>query len=379
MQATTALKKIASLRSKIRVVQGGQGAGKTISILMLLINHASSNEDREIFIVSAELTKMRLTVIKDFVKVMKSFGIYDESRFSAGTLYRFPNGSFIKFIGLDKEDVGKGLRSDVVYFNEANKVDFESYREMASRAKLIYIDYNPNAEFWVHSEILTREDHDFLVLTFQDNEFLDQEEKKEILLYRERGFDENGNEVNKYWANKWRVYGLGQVSHVEGVIFTNWQEGETPKHLPVVYGMDFGYVHDPTTLVRVARKDSNIYVHEILYAKELSTEQIAKVIKDNTEKDQLIVADSAEPRLIDELYYKDINIVKCRKGRDSVRFGIQKLLESNIIVTPTSDNLIRELRNYTWGDKKSNTPIDGWDHCIDAIRYANEELDYMGY
>ena len=101
IQQTTALRKISGLKKRIKVIRGGQGAGKTISILILLINHASSKANKEILIVSEELTKMRLTVIKDFVKVMQLAGIYQESHFLAGTLYRFKNGSFIKFIGLD--------------------------------------------------------------------------------------------------------------------------------------------------------------------------------------------------------------------------------------------------------------------------------------
>lgn len=128
IEQTTALRKISALKKKIKVIRGGQGSAKTISILILLINHAARTPDREILIISSELTKMRLTVIKDFVKMMKAIGIFSEHRFIAGTLYRFPNGSFIKFIGLDKDDVGKGLRSDIAYFNEVNKCDKESYR-----------------------------------------------------------------------------------------------------------------------------------------------------------------------------------------------------------------------------------------------------------
>ena len=154
IKQTTALRKIANLKKRIWVIRGGQGSAKTISILILLINHASSNSNREILIISAELTKMRLTVIKDFVKVMRGFGIYEDSRFKAGTLYRFPNGSFIKFIGLDKEDVGKGLRSDIAYFNEVNKCDKESYRQVASRAKRVVMDYNPDANFFVDKDVI---------------------------------------------------------------------------------------------------------------------------------------------------------------------------------------------------------------------------------
>ena len=147
IQATTALRKIAGLKKRIWTIRGGQGSAKTISILILLINHASSKPNKEILIISAELTKMRLTVIKDFIKVMRGFGIFDERRMKAGTLYVFPNGSFIKFIGLDKEDVGKGLRSDIAYFNEVNKCDQESYRQVASRAKRVIMDYNPDRDW----------------------------------------------------------------------------------------------------------------------------------------------------------------------------------------------------------------------------------------
>lgn len=198
IQVTTALNKITSSDKKITVVQGGQGASKTFSILMLLIDHASNVEGREILILSAELTKMRLTVIKDFVKIMQMFGIYQDSRFISGTLYRFRNGSFIKFIGLDKSDVGKGLRSDVAYFNEVNKIDSETYRQVASRAKKVYADFNPDAEFFIHSEVIPREDCDFLKLTFQDNEMLDKGEREEILRYKKLGYNEQGEVINKY-------------------------------------------------------------------------------------------------------------------------------------------------------------------------------------
>ena len=103
MKPTRALRKVCQLKKRIWVIQGGQGAGKTISILIVLINHASSNKDKQIFICSKELTKMRITVIKDFVMVMKSLGVYDDNNFTADTLYRFKSGSFIKFIGLGNE------------------------------------------------------------------------------------------------------------------------------------------------------------------------------------------------------------------------------------------------------------------------------------
>jgi len=240
MKTTTALRKIAGLKKKIKVIQGGQGASKTYSILMLLINHASSQENREIFVASDELTKMRLTVIKDFKNIMKGFEVFNPNLFLGGTLYNFPNGSFIKFIGLDKEDMGKGLRCDVMFVNEGNKIKFETYRELTSRAKQVIIDYNPNTKFWVHEEIIPRPDADFIILTYKDNEYLSEEEVFEIERYYEKGYNKEGEVINEYWANKHRVYALGQEGFVDGVIFQNWKTGDFDETIPIMYGMDFG-------------------------------------------------------------------------------------------------------------------------------------------
>ena len=174
IKQTTALRRIAGLTKRIKVIQGGQGAGKTFSILILIINHASSNPDKDIYIASQELSKMRITVIKDFIKIMRSFGIFDKNNWKGGKEYEFTNKSKITFIGLDKEDVGKGLRSDLIFLNEANKTKFETYRELTTRAKQVIIDFNPNNEFWAHTEVLDRPDAEFLLLTYKDNEYLDK-------------------------------------------------------------------------------------------------------------------------------------------------------------------------------------------------------------
>lgn len=250
LQPTTSLRKIAGLSKPIRIIRGSQGAGKTISILILLIDYCSRCPNKEVLILSAELTKMRLTVIKDFVKIMREIGIYRDDYFLAGTLYRFPNGSFIKFIGLDKEDVGKGLRSDVAYFNEVNKINAEAYRQVASRAQVVYADYNPDAEFYIDNDVIPRDDCDFLQLTFKDNELLSDRERGEILRYYENGYNTDGTVKNKYWANLWQVYGLGNIGNLQGVVFENWDIiPEVPKDAQLIaYGLDFGFTNDPSGL-----------------------------------------------------------------------------------------------------------------------------------
>jgi phage terminase large subunit len=376
IQRTTALVKIANLKKRIRVIRGGQGAGKTISILILLINHAASKPDKEILIISAELTKMRLTVIKDFVKVMKLAGLWNEQRFIAGTLYRFPNGSFIKFIGLDKQDVGKGLRCDIAYFNEVNKTDAESYRQVSSRAGQVFADYNPDADFFIDRDVIGREDCDFLQLTFEDNELLANEERNEILNYFKLGFNEDGSVKNSYWANIWRVYGLGEVGSLHGVVFSNWSEIESvPTGAKMLgFGMDFGYTNDPTTCVMAYEYNGKRIYDELIYQTGLLNSDIAALLKSNgINKSVLGYADCADPKSIDEINRYGYAIKPVTKGKDSIVFGIGIMQEQPFQVTKRSANLKNELQVYSWAiDKNGNTlnePIDANNHAIDGARY----------
>lgn len=376
IQATTALRKICALKKRIKVIRGGQGAGKTIAILIILINHASRKPKKEILIISEELTKMRLTVIKDFIKVMQSAGLYEDSRFLAGTLYRFKNGSFIKFIGLDKEDIGKGLRCDIAYFNEVNKIDFESYRQLASRAKKVICDYNPDAEFFIDKEVIVRDDCDFLQLSFMDNELLDPTEREEILSYKSKGYNDNGTIRNEYWANLWRVYGLGEIGSLQGVVFDNWTQCiEIPKEAKLIaYGKDFGFTNDPTTLIGVWMQNGELWLKEFLYETGLTNPMICERLRSFGIKKEEIIADSAEPKSIQEIRMQGFNIHPAVKGKDSIASGIDVLQRYKINVTADSLNLIKELRNYKWKQDKdgktSNEPIDYYNHLIDPLRYV---------
>ena len=371
IQVTTALKKITNSRKKITVVQGGQGASKTFSILMLLIDHASNVEGREILILSAELTKMRLTVIKDFVKLMQMFGIYQDSRFISGTLYRFPNGSFIKFIGLDKSDVGKGLRSDVAYFNEVNKIDSETYRQVASRAKKVYADFNPDAEFFIHSEVIPREDCDFLKLTFQDNEMLDKGEREEILRYKQLGYNEQGEVINKYWANKWRVYGLGEVGAIDGAVFEHWETIEMPKDARLLYyGCDFGYATSKFAVIGVYNWNGRKVLKEFVYKTNLTNQQGAEEFKRQGYNGGVVYCDSAEPKSIRELQIAGIQSVKCDSKQDIKTYAIQSLNEQSFYVDENSTNLIDELRYYVYDEKTGKPKKSDRDHLMDAMLYA---------
>ena len=402
MKATTALKKISGLKNRIWGLQGGQGAGKTYSVLQILINHAYANDGKEIFVASNELSKMKITVIKDFVNIMKSFNIFNRANWVDGTLYRFDNGSFIKFIGLDKEDIGKGLRSDVMFVNEANKTKFDTFRELTSRAKRVIIDFNPNKKFWFHTEVMDRPDCDYINLTFLDNEFLSEEERTEILRYKTKGYDANGQVINQYWANMWQVYGLGKIGQVEGRIY-NWKSIDYIDYLNIekqtYYGCDWGLV-DPWGIVEVKYHDGNLYVHELNYKSEnelrrnLTTTESHQInanqdeglvswmfTKLNIPKDKIIVCDSNRPTKIIALRRSGWEYAVSVGGKSRLLDRIGTMQGLNIYYTSTSKNIEFEQENYSYQKDRFGVtlenPEDGNDHLINAIEYIAQKLFEM--
>jgi phage terminase large subunit len=382
LKQTTALKKICTLRKKYVAVRGGQGSSKTFSILTLLINHASGKPNRNIYVVSAELTKMRETVIKDFVFIMTEAGIFNADYFLAGTLYKYPNGSTIKFLGLDKEDVGKGLRSHVVYFNEVNKVNQETFRQMASRSDKIYLDYNPDAEFYIDTDIIPRQDCDFVQLTFKDNECLKEGEREEILNYYNQGYNADGSIKNKYWSNLWQVYGLGNIGNLQGIIYENWSEIEAiPNDAEFIsYGLDFGFSNSRTAFMVMYKKENNLYLKELIYKTGMTGIDIINKFKELEISLTLsIVADHARPEMIEDIRRAGFKgIRECIKGAGSVITGIDHLQRYNLFITSDSVNAINEARSYRWSldknGKSSNEPVKENDDFWDATRYAANRL-----
>jgi phage terminase large subunit len=382
---TKALKKIATLGKPTKVIQGGQGAGKTIGIIILLINHCLHQRLKEVTIVQGELTKLKKTAMLDFLKIMKAYGLFIDNCWNKSeSIYRFPNGSFIEFLGMDKADVGKGFRRDVLYFNEINKggITLDAYVQFASRANMVYCDFNPDRKFWLHEEIITDPDTDFLILTYQDNEHLAEKEVTEILKYKEKGFYKyegltpvdlfkESNIKSKYWANKWRVYGLGLVGSLDGVIFSNWSEiRSVPEEARYIgTGLDFGYSNDPTAIVDVYTYNGKRILDEVCYRTRLVNSDIARYLKGKG----VVYADSAEPKSIEEIRRTGVDIRPASKGPDSIAYGINTMQAQEYLVTKRSINLKMELQSYTWAvDRDGNLttkPIDVYNHLCDGIRY----------
>jgi phage terminase large subunit len=370
---TTAVNKILSLTKRKKVIQGGTSASKTYSILAILIDKACKNPKLEISVVSETIPHLRRGAIKDFKKIMQGTNRWIDSHWNSTLLtYSFGNGSFIEFFSTDQEDRLRGARRNILYVNEANNISFEAYYQLAIRTSSdIYIDFNPSESFWAHNEVLNESDAELLILTYRDNEALPDNVVGDLNQAKEKA------KTSAYWANWCRVYIDGQIGHLQGAVFDNWdQVPEIPKDATFIsYGMDFGFTNDPTALLGVWKQNGQLYVKELIYQTRLTNQDIAnKLTELKITRQQLIVADSAEPKSIEELSRHGFQVQGAMKGADSIRASIANLQQYKINVTSDSLNLIKELRSYKWEVTKSgetiNKPIDFQNHAIDALRYV---------
>ena len=369
-QTTTAIRKLHALNKRKKVIQGGTSAGKTFGILPILIDRCLRTPNLETSVVSESVPHLRRGAIKDFLKIMMYTNRYRDNQWNRSTLkYTFVNGSYIEFFSVEQPDKLRGARRNVLYVNEANNVPFEAYNQLSIRTSGdIWIDFNPTANFWAHKEVAPQEDADFITLTYKDNEALSDTIVDEIELAREKG------KTSEYWANWWKVYGLGQIGSLDGVCIKEWNEIVLPKEARLLcYGMDFGYSNDPTTLIGLYKYNDAYIFDEVIYQKKLLNSDISNLLKDNNITD-VIYADSAEPKSIAELKTYRHKVLPCTKGKDSIVYGINLINQNKIYITSRSTNLIKELQSYTWvKDRDGNTvnkPIDAFNHCIDAARYA---------
>ena len=371
---TTAINKIIALKKRVKIIQGGTSAGKTFGILPVLISKAANKPLLEISVVAESIPHLRRGALKDFLTIMKSTNRYFDERFNKSLLrYEFGNGSYIEFFSADDSSKLRGARRDILYINECNNIEFESYNELAIRTKReVFLDFNPANEFWVHTELKDEPDTDFLILTYKDNEALDKRIVKEIEKNRAKAT------TSTYWANWWRVYGEGLVGMLEGVVFSNWQQIDIvpPEARLLGYGLDFGYSNDPTSIIEVYNYNGQRILNEVCYQTGLINTDIANKLQKNV----IAYADSSEPKSIEEIRRTGQQIKGVTKGADSINFGIQIMLSQKYLVTKQSTNLIKELRAYCWDKDKTgktlNKPQGKNDHAIDAVRY--HEMETLG-
>ena len=371
---TTAINKILSLKKRIKIIQGGTSAGKTFGILPVLIDKCTREAGLEVSVVAESIPHLRRGALKDFVKIMRWTGRYIDDRFNKSLLrYEFGNGSVIEFFSADDASKLRGARRDILYINECNNVTFESYNELSIRTKKeVFLDFNPANEFWVHKELKDEPDSDFIILTYKDNEALDESIVSQIEKNREKAA------TSSYWANWWRVYGLGEIGSLEGVIFDNWKLiDRIPAEAKLIgIGLDFGYTNDPTSAIEIYNYNGQRIINELVYRTGMVNSDIANMLPNHV----TIYADSSEPKSIEEIRRFGKMIKGVTKGADSVKYGIDVMQRQEYLVTSNSQNLIKELRSYCWDVAKDgtrrNVPIDHYNHAIDALRY--HEMETLG-
>lgn len=329
---------------------------------MILIDKAQREKNLKIEVVSESFPHLDGGAITDFKKIMQENKYWDDARWnSTKHFYEFETGTVFQFNSIDFEKA-HGPRRDVLFINEGQNLSWDTIVQLMQRTSGdVWIDWNPTNEFWYYTEIKDKMEHDFITLTYLDNEACPQSVVEFI----------ESRKGNKHW---WQVYGLGQLGEVEGKIYKDWKIIDEIPHEARLErrGIDFGYSNDPTAIIDVYRYNGGFILDEITYQKGLSNKHISDILV-NVEK-ILTIADSAEPKSIDELCSYGHNVIGAVKGKDSVRQGIQFVQDQKVSVTSRSLNTIKEYRNYLWKIDKNgkilNVPEGGLDHAMDAIRYA---------
>lgn len=350
------------MNSKYKVVHnvGGTRSSKSYSALQYCIVQAIQSPTI-VTIVRKTIPSLKRTIMKDFKDILLGIGIWNESDWNATDRIWIYENSMIQFISTDDADKLRGIKSDILFIDEANEIDSESYFQLSIRtSRKIILCYNPTISPYHH--LRQMQDCDRFVTTYRDNPYLD----KEII----KGIEELKEKNEKYW----KIYGLGEFAANDKAIFefelVNVINGEF-----IAFGIDFGFSQDPTSLVAVYKEGNELYLEELLYEKGLVTSDIVdKLRKLQIDKSHEIFCDSADPRLIEEIYRSGFNAKPVVKGADSIRFGIGVMKNYKIKILRTSQNLINEMYAYQYITDKygyvTDKPEGGLDHAIDAARYA---------
>ena len=379
-------KPIQTSDARYYIVTGGRGSGKSYSINLLLLL-LTFEAGHTILFTRFTLSSAYISIIPEFIDKIETLKLQDAFYITKDEIRNKLSGSKIIFKGIKTSsgDQTANLKSltnvSTWVMDEAEELQDEnifdkidlSVRNLNQKNRVILILNPVTKEHWIYNRFFedkgvqagtnsTKGNTTYIHTTYLDNvENLSKSYLEQIENIKKRRPDKYKHQMLGGWLSK-----------AEGVIFSdNWQIGEFKKVGVSVFGQDYGFASDENTLVETNIDTNNkiIYLKECFYLKGLTTSQIAELNLKHA-KNHLIVGDSAEPRLLHELKAKGCNVVKAIKGQGSITYGIALLQDYDLIVEENSINLIKELNNYSWLEKKSKTPQDKFNHIIDAIRYA---------
>jgi len=353
--------------AEVVVNQGGTSSGKTYSILQVLCLKAIEQPDQVISVVGQDVPNLKSGALRDMQSIVASspeIQSWIKGYNASDRIFTYHNGSIIEFKSYQDSQDAKSGKRDYFFLNEANGISFEIYSELAMRTKKkVYIDYNPNARFWVHDKLIGKEGTELIISDHRHNPFLPDIIRKKIEALRE-----DDEEL-------WKVYARGVTGKIEGLIYRNWGTiGTIPTEAQLIgMGLDFGFTNDPTACVMVYRYNGELIIDELLYHKGYTNQDISQFFtQSGINKSVSIIADSAEPKSIEELRRMGWRVEGANKGKDSILNGIDILKRFRFSVTSRSSNLIKELNAYKWKEKDgnaTNVPIDSFNHGMDALRY----------
>lgn len=358
---------LSNLNSKGKTVinQGGTSSGKTFSILQVLFSIAVSEAKQIITVVGQDMPNLKVGAIRDANDIVGNSeqlkSLLAKPFNKSDKIFEFKSGSIIEFKSYDNFQDAKSGKRDYLFVNEANGVPFPIYSELDLRTrKKTFLDYNPNAEFWVHEKLIGQPDVELIISDHRHNPFLSQAQRKKIEGLKEKDYE------------LWRVYARGLTGKIEGLIFRNWSLCEA---IPIDAkyigsGMDFGFTNDPTAVADIYLQNGELWIHEQLYRQGLTNQDIFNEVN----RTRAYVADSAEPKSIEELRRMGLKIEPAMKGADSILAGIDILKRYHMNITRDSVNLRKELANYKWKvdrltGKSLNEPTDCFNHILDSVRY----------
>ena len=358
--------------------KGSSRSSKTYSVLQILYTIARySKKSRIISIVSKTLPHLKAGAMRDFDAILMEEGVIpDKVKNRTESFYRIGN-SIIEFFGADQQDKVHGPSRDILYINEAYFIKFEVFDHLSLRTSgTIFIDYNPIQRYWFDDEVMLNDRPFVIHSTYLDNEYCPKNVRLQLDHKLERYNRETANKsITSSFKNWCKVYLFGEDGILEGVIFDNWRYAEIGEielmftHFPVGFGLDYGFFPDPDAMCKIAidKKRKKIYTQECIYTTNNGTKDLIKQVGQFCTKEDLIIAESASPRTNEDLR-EHFNIKPVRKTR-TVADWLREMQDYEIIISPESYNLAREIQNYVWSDKKAGVPIDAFNHSIDGIRY----------
>ncbi len=349
--------------------QGSSRSAKTYNTVIWIVCQCLAVPKTTVSICRATLPSLKGSVLRDFIEILQRIGEYNDKSYNKTDLiYTFPNGSWVEFFSCDNETKLRGRKRKILFVNEANELKFLEWQQLQLRTtQFSIIDYNPSFsdEHWICEVNKDPRTYHF-ISTYKDNPFLEQKVIDEIESLKRKNY------------SLWQIYGLGQQAQVEGLVFRNVDVveriPETGYRRRRFLGVDFGYTNDPTAIVDVLIEEETktLYIDELCYRTSMLTSDIVAELK--PQGAVKVISESADPRLVQEIYRAGINIHPVVKYQGSVEAGLTKMQEYKIVITKHSTNVIKEFRNYTYSQDKEgkwlNTPIDVWNHAIDAIRYV---------